>query len=137
MAGERSMAEQSTCGKGLAANAVLPARLGDVAAALGAILEAHIPSLDLADERSRKEREVYQRLAEDCRRTSVELEAIAQQMAESHDLPMGRHVQAAIGSPGVLHSFRSFVQSEKELLALLQGRLDEDQQMLAAMEARS
>jgi hypothetical protein len=131
------MAEQRTCGKGLAANAALPARLGDVAAGLGDILEAHIPSLDLTDERSRKEREIYQRLAEDCRRTRVQLEAIAQQMAESRGLPMGRHDQTAIGSPGVLHSFRGFVQSEQELLTLLQGRLDEDRQMLAAMGARS
>ena len=131
------MAEQPTCGKGLAANAVLPAKLGDVAARLGAILEAHIPSLDLTDERSRKEREVYQSLAEGCRRTSAQLEAIAQQMAESRGLPMGRHDLTAIGSPGVLHSFRSFVQSEQELLALLQSRLDEDQRMLAAMGARS
>jgi hypothetical protein len=131
------MAEQPTCGNGLAANAVLPARLGEVAAALGAILEAHIPSLDLTDERSRKEREVYQRLAEDCRRTSVQLEAIAQQMAESRGLPMGRHDLTAIGSPDALHSFRTFVQAEQELLTLLQSRLDEDQRMLAAMGARS
>jgi hypothetical protein len=127
------MAEQPTCGKGLAANAMLPATLGNVTAALGATLEAHIPSLDLTDERSRKEREVYQRLAEDCRRTSGQLEAIAQLMVESRGLPMGRHDLGAIGSSGALHSFRSFVQAEQELLTLLHSRLDEDQRMLAAM----
>lgn len=131
------MGDPPTCGNGLAANAVLPTKLGELTSAVGEVLEAHIPSLDLTDERSRKEREVYQRLAEDHRQAALQLEAIAQRMAACRDLPMGRHVEAAMASPAVLHSFQRFVQSEQELLTTLQHRLDQDQQELAAMGAGS
>jgi hypothetical protein len=131
------VSEQPTCGMGLAANAMLPAGLGELTAALGDVLEAHIPSLDLTDERSRKEREVYQRLAEGHRRAGLQLMTIAQQMAECRDLPMGRHEEAAMASPAVVDSFRRFVQSEQQLLSTLQGRLEQDQQMLAVMGTAS
>jgi len=131
------MGEPPTCGNGLAANAVLPAKLGELTSAVGDILQAHIPSLDLTDERSRKEREVYQRLAEDHRQAALQLEAIAQQMAACRDLPMGRHEEAALASSAARHSFQRFVQSEEELLTTLQHRLEQDRQMLAAMGAGS
>jgi hypothetical protein len=127
------MDEQQTCGRGLAENAVLPATLSELTAAMGAVLEAHIPSLDLTDERSRKEHEVYQRLVADFRQAAVEFKAIARQMAGSRDLPMGRHDEATMASPAVRHSFERFVQSEQELLTVLQRRLEQDQQMLATM----
>jgi hypothetical protein len=131
------MDEQQTCGKGLEENAVLPAKLSELAAAMGAVLQAHIPSLDLTDERSRKEHEVYQHLVGDFRQASVELEAIARQMSGSRDLPMGRHDQVAMASPAIRHSFERFVKSEQELLTMLQRRLEQDQQMLAAIRAGS
>ena len=129
------MDEQPTCGKGLAENAALPAKVSELTAAMGAVLEAHIPSLELTDERSRKEHEVYQRLVGDFRQAAVQLEAIARQMGESRHLPMGRHDEAAMASPDVRRSFERFVQLEQELVALLQRRLELDQQMLAAMRA--
>jgi hypothetical protein len=100
---------------------------------MGAVLEAHIPSLDLTDERSRKEHEVYQRLVADFRQAAVQLEAIARRMGGSRDLPMGRHDAAAMASPTGRHAFERFVQSEHELLTVLQRRLEQDQQMLATM----
>jgi hypothetical protein len=127
------MDEQQTCGKGLEQNAVLPAKLSELAAAMGAVLQAHIPSLDLTDERSRKEHEVYQRLVAQFREAAVQLEAIARLMGGSGGLPMGRHDDAAMASPAVRDSFEGFVQSEQELLTMLQHRLEQDQQMLAAM----
>jgi hypothetical protein len=129
------MDEQPTCGQGLAKNAALPAKLSELTAAMGAVLDAHIPSLDLTDERSRKEQEVYQRLVGTFHQVAVRLEAIARQMDGSRDLPMGRHGEAAMASPSVLRSFERFVRSEQELLAILQGRLEEDQQMLGEMRA--
>jgi hypothetical protein len=127
------MDEQPTCGKGLAENASLPAKLGELTAAMGAVLEAHLPSLDLTDERSRKEQEVYQRLVRDARQAAAQLDAIARQMGESRDLPMGRHDEAALAAPAARRSFERLVQVEQELLALLQRRLEQNQQMLAAM----
>jgi hypothetical protein len=127
------MDEQPTCGKGLAENAVLPAKLGDLIAAVGEILEAHVPSLDLTDQRSRKEHEVYRRLVEDHRQAALQLATIAGQMAESRDLPMGRHDEAVMASPAVRNSFQRFVHLEQELLTILQRRLARDQQMLGSM----
>jgi len=127
------MEEQPTCGKGLAENAELPAKLGELTSAVGGILEAHIPSLDLTDERSRKEREAYQRLAEDHRQAALQLAAIARKMNGSRDLPMGRHEEAALALPAVRQSFQRFVQLEQELLTMLQRRLEQDRQMLGSM----
>jgi hypothetical protein len=127
------MDEQPTCGKGLAETAVLPAKLGELTSAVGEIMEAHIPSLDLTDERSRKEHAVYRRLVEDHRQVGLQLAAIARQMAGARDLPMGRHEEAAIASPAVRRSFQRFVLLEQELLAILERRLEQDQQMLDSM----
>jgi hypothetical protein len=127
------MAEQPTCGRGVAENAALPAKLGELTSAVAGILEAHIPSLDLTDERSRKERDVYRGLAEDHRRAGLQLEALARQMAGARDLPMGRHDQAALASPMAFRSFQRFVEVEQDLLTTLQHRLEQDHQMLAAM----
>jgi hypothetical protein len=130
------MGEQPTCGMGLAENSSLPAKLGELTSAVGEILEAHIPSLDLTDQRSRKERDVYQKLVEDHRRAGLQLEAIGRQMVGYRDLPMGRHEEAAVASPAVRRSFQRFVQVEQELLTMLQERLEQDQHMLAAMGVR-
>src|SRR5687767_15777497 len=110
----RSM-DRMTCGNGLAQNATLPWKLGELAAALGAVLEAHMPSLDLTDEDSRKEHDVYQRLASELRQTAAQAEAIARQMSAATDLPMGRHDTAVLASDEVMRSFERFVQAEQDL----------------------
>ena len=122
-----------TCGKGLAENATLPWKLGELAAAMGEVLEAHIPSLDLTDENSRKEHDVYQRLASEFRQAAAEMEAIARQMSASSDLPMGRHDMAVLTAEPALRSFERFVQSEQDMLTMLQTKLEADQKMLAMM----
>ena len=129
------MDNQPTCGKGLAENATLPWKLGELAGAMGGVLEAHIPSLDLTDEDSRKEHDVYQRLASELRQAAAQMEAIARQMSASSDLPMGRHDKTVMGSEAVRHSFELFVQSEQDMLAMLGRKLEQDQQMLATMRA--
>jgi hypothetical protein len=128
------MAEQQTCGQGLAENAVLPARLGKVTAALAEVLDAHIPALDLGDEAARKEHDAYARLVAQHRRLAAELESTASEMKGYEDLPMGRHDQDAMASPRVLESFRHFVATEKQLLAMLEERVRRDEEMLAQIE---
>jgi hypothetical protein len=130
------MDEQQTCGRGLAENAALPAKLGELTRALGAILEAHVPSLDPTDEPSRKEREVYRRLVDELEHVGAQLGGIARRMDQARDLPMGRHDQAAMGSPAVGQSFRRFVEIEQELRTMLERRLEHDRQMLAAIDVR-
>jgi hypothetical protein len=127
------MDDHPTCGKGLAENAVLPTKLGELTASVADILEAHMPALDLTDERSRREYEVYRLLAEGHRQTSLRLEAIGKQMAGYRELPMGRHDEKAMAAPAVVESFQRFVELEQELLTLLQRRIEQDRQMLVSM----
>ena len=129
------MDEQQTCGKGLAENATLPWKLGELAAAMAAVLETHIPALDLTDEAARKEYDVYQRLVSEFRQAAAQMEAIARQMSASSDLPMGRHDMALMASEEVVRSFEQFVHAEQEFVTMLQRKLEGDQQMLASMRA--
>ena len=127
------MAEQPTCGKGLAAHSPLPAKLGELTEAVAGILEVHTGALDLGDERSRREQGVYLRLVEAHRRTAAELRATAAEMAAQRDLPMGAHDLSVMSSPDAVAAFERVVEAERELLALLQERLGEDQKLLAGM----
>jgi hypothetical protein len=127
------MDDQPTCGKGLAENSVLPAKLGELIASMADVLEAHLPALDITDEPSRAERDAYLDLVREQRQAAVELKAIAAQMAGCRDLPMGRHMEHAMAARPVLDSFHRFVNAEQELLALLQQRVEQDQDMLATL----
>jgi hypothetical protein len=127
------MDDHQTCGQGLAENAALPAKLGELTASVADILEAHTPALDLTDERSKREYEVYRLLVEDHRQASLQLEAIGKQMVGYRDLPMGRHDEKAMAASAVVESFQRFVELEQELLTLLQRRVEQDRQMLVAM----
>jgi hypothetical protein len=127
------MAEGPTCGQGLAEHSSLPAKLGELTAAVASTLEVHTQALDLGDERSRRERDVYLRLVEAHRRTAAELAATGRDMAGQRDLPMGRHDMTVMSSPEALDAFERVVTAERELLALLQERLRQDQELLAGM----
>jgi hypothetical protein len=127
------MEEQPTCGKGLAHNAVLPARLGELTAALAENLEVHMKALDLSDHSAKQEHDAYTKLAGEHREIAAHLHAVAEQMAGYRDLPMGRHDERAMAAPAVLEAFERFVESKQRLLALLQETAEEDQKMLAVM----
>ena len=128
------MAEQHTCGHGLAENGVLPATVGRLIASLAEVLDAHIPSLDRSDEDARTEHEAYTRLVAQHRQIAAQLESAAQEMIGYRDLPMGRHDPALLASPRMVTAFRQFVETEKELLALLEERVGQDDAMLGQMQ---
>jgi hypothetical protein len=130
---EVDMTEPATCGQGLAANAALPAKLGELTAALAAVLESHTKALDLDDENARRERDLYLRLVEEQRRAASQLEAAAERMTGSRDLPIARHLSDVLASPEAAAPFQRFVEVEEELLALLRERLDEERAMLGEM----
>lgn len=132
-----STAEQPTCGKGLAENSVLPARLGDVVVAMAANLEVHMKALDLTDEHSRKEYDVYESLVNELQQAAVHLRATAHQMAGSRDLPMGRHDEKAMTHPRVYETFEKFVTRKQELSSLLQQTSARDDQLLQMMRSHS
>jgi hypothetical protein len=127
------MADQRTCGQGLAEHSLLPAKLAKLTASVAENLEVHMEALDLTDENAKKEHRVYRKLAKEHRKIARQLLAIGEEMAGCRDLPMGRHDQRAMSSPQVVEAFENFVRVEQELLALLVRRMEQDQKMLVEM----
>jgi hypothetical protein len=127
------MNDQQTCGRGLAEHSELPARLADVADAMADNLQVHMQALELEDEAARQEHAVYLRLAEEQRQVAARLRAVAGEMADARDLPMGRHDQQTLTSPEVGEAFQRFITAKEELLALLQRMVEQDQHLLAQM----
>jgi hypothetical protein len=127
------VADEQTCGKGLAHNAVVPGALAGVAGRLAGNLEVHMRALDRDDPAAARELEVYERVARGLRSAATDLQAAATEMAGAYELPMGRHDMAAMTSPDVLDAFERYVASEDELRALLDARREAMTEMLAAM----
>jgi hypothetical protein len=115
-----------TCGKGIAANAVLPAKLAELVAATAEVLERHTKALDAIDPAAREELAAYAALVRAHRAIAGELASLSRQMAGYRDLPMGRHDEAAMADPeGQAEAFRRYVAIQRELLALLSADLEE------------
>jgi hypothetical protein len=127
------MGDEQTCGKGLAERSPLPAKIGQLIAALTKNLELHQGTLDTSDDRSKKELDAYVTLAAEYRRIAQELEETAKRMAGYRDLPMGRHDPARLADRKLVDAFAAFVTREQELLTLLQQFLERDQKMLGGM----
>jgi len=127
------MTDQMTCGQGLAANAALPAKLGDLTAAMADVLELHTTALDLDDENARLEHAAYLDLTEQHRQAAEALRAISDQMAGYRDLPMASHDLTVLSSAELAGAFEHFVTVEQELLAMLEERIGEDRAMLGQM----
>ena len=128
-----STSEQQTCGKGLAENSALPAKLGELISAMAGNLDAHRKALDLTDQNSRTEDDAYEKLLRELRQIAAQLSLTAQQMAEYRDLPMGRHDQEAMIHPRVRNAFEKFVQHKQELMELLEQTEEQDHKLLEIM----
>jgi hypothetical protein len=131
------MAEQPTCGQGVAANAALPARFAEVTEALADNLQVHMQALELDDEAAREEHAVYLRLTEEHRQAAARLRSVSREMAAARDLPMGRHDQTALTSPEVADAFQRFVTAKQQLLALLQQLQEQDRRLLAELAGQA
>ena len=127
------MEQQQTCGKGLAENAVLPARLGAVTNALADVLEAHVKALDLDDDHAQLEHDAYTKLVDENRDAAARLRAVAERMAGYRDLPMGVHDDRAMTSPEPVGAFEAFIAMKEELRALLKEQDARDRQLLTQM----
>ena len=134
--------DQPTCGKGLAANAILPERLGALMNAMATMLENHTRALDLNETNGRLEHDAYERLVSDQRTLASGLEALARALEGNRDLPMARHNLAPLNdqaSRAVLAAFHrrrarsdhAFAEASREpcgvlvaraLLRMLQGK---------------
>jgi hypothetical protein len=131
------MVDQLTCGQGLAENAILPARLGDLIASIADVLDVHTEALDLEDERSQREHDVYLKLAAEQREVATRLRAIGDEMAGYRDLPMAKHDPDVMTSPKAVGAFEEFVAVEEQLLTMLDDRVRKDKAMLDEMRRAS
>ena len=122
-----------TCGKGLAASAVLPERLGAVMAAMAEVLQIHMEALDPEDDASRREHEAYRRGSQQLGQGASQRDALAREMAAYRDLPMGRHDMEVMNRPIVRESLAAFVGRKQELLTLLQETEESEREMLDQM----
>jgi len=129
------MAEEQTCGKGIAENSVVPKSLWELVAATARVLEVHMKALDLTDDNAKAELEAYRELATAHRRIAAELSSLAERMAGYRNLPMARHDMAEMMAPPPRHAFAGLVKQEERLVDLLQSRLERDHAMLAQMGA--
>jgi hypothetical protein len=123
--------DRPTCGEGLAANSILPAKLAELMAAQAEVLECHTRALDLTDTAAQKELDAYAKLERAHRDVASELADLGEEMAGYRNLPMGRHDMAVMSDPkGQMEAFRRFVVVERELLALLQAKLEAEGELL-------
>ena len=127
------MAQQTTCGQGLAHNSVVPAALAGVAAAMARNLELHMAALDRDDPAAATEHDVYERVARGLRGAAADLQAAAAEMTGARELPMGAHDMEAMTAPAVLDAFERYVAAEAELRVVLEQRAEPNRHMLAAM----
>jgi hypothetical protein len=122
--------DQPTCGKGLAANAKLPATVGDLLSAMSDVLDRHQQALDPGDEHTRPERDAYATLVKELRALSAQLTATASRMTGYRDLPMGRHDEQKMSGEDALAAFERFVGNERALLLLLTESVHQHEAML-------
>jgi hypothetical protein len=127
------MDDQPTCGKGLAENSTLPAKLGQIVAAMADVLEVHTEALDSSDPHAQAERRAYAKLVEQNRAAAAQLARIASDMAGYRDLPMGRHDMTAMRRPKTVEVFEKLVRMKEELRESLQKTAERDLAMLASM----
>jgi hypothetical protein len=123
-----------TCGKGLAESSVLPAAIGELFTSMAEILEIHMEALDTTDSNSRREHEAYAELSKQQREIAAALSGNANRTDRCSDLPMGPHDMELMAGERAVEAFERFVQTESEIVALLQHRLEEDQFMLRELK---
>ncbi|MCC6416775.1 MAG: hypothetical protein IT429_00840 [Gemmataceae bacterium] len=114
--------EQMTCGKGLAANSALPARLAQLMATRAEVLERHTKALDADDPVARREIETYAALVEAHRAVAAGLQGLAGQMAAARDLPIASHDMAVMTDPdGQAEAYQRYLALEQGVVELLSG----------------
>ena len=127
------MSDEWTCGKGLAKNAALPAKIGDLAEAMAGLLEAHTRALDVGHEHCRQEYDAYRRIADDWRGIAPQLHALASVMAGYKELAMGPHDEGAMRGPEFVRAFERYVTAEREVDAVVRAQLADYGPMLDEM----
>lgn len=127
--------ERPTCGKGLAAHAALPEKLGALLSAMAELLDNHTRSLSIEDANAMLEREAYARLIKDQQVVATNLKALAAAMRSYRGLPIAPHDERTLTDQRSLHVFDALIRAEEGVLALLQRSVDEHRVMRSRMRA--
>jgi len=127
--------EPATCGRGLAASAVMPSALAAVAAGMAQNLEVHTRALDPDDPAAGQEQGAYERIARSLRSAATDLRAAAAEMVAAVDMPMGAHDMAVMTTPEVLDAFERYVAAEEGLRRLLEAQRADNEEMLTMIRA--
>lgn len=122
-----------TCGKGIAANAVLPERIAALLAAMAAIYENHIRALDAAEANGKLEIDAYARLMRDFRAAAKEISGLADAMRSYRDLPMAEHDMAVLMDAKSIEAMEALVSAQEHLATLVTQRASEFRSMIEAM----
>lgn len=130
-----TIVDQPTCGKGLAENSVLPEQISKVIAAMAENLETHMQALDLSDKNTSVEYAAYESLVKELKASALQLHLTANQMSGYRTLPMGRHNMKEMNHPRVREMFDKFMKEKRDLLSLLEGTMQRDNQILETMSA--
>jgi hypothetical protein len=125
--------DQPTCGKGIAANAVLPEKVAALVRATADVLQNHMRSLDPKEANGKAEIEAYQLLVAEHRSLGDRLEALATLMRGYRSLPMAGHDMSALTDQRSVDVLAALVSHQEELLALVQERVNDYGRMLEAM----
>jgi hypothetical protein len=123
--------EAWTCGKGLAANAVLPAKLAALMAAMADLLDNHTRALSADDANSALERAAYERLVKDQRAIAASLVGLAAAMESYDGLPTAPHDESVLADQRSRDVFGAFIDAEAATAALLQEQIKEYRAMLS------
>ena len=126
--------EEWTCGKGVAANAVLAERLGALLGAVSDVLQNHTRSLDAADANGAAELAAYRRLVEEHRGAASALAGLAATMRGYRDLPPAEHDIAKLMDAASVEVMGALVRAQEDVLALLQERAAQYGEMLRQMK---
>jgi hypothetical protein len=127
------MDEEHTCGKGVAANAVIPERMGRLLGATADVLESHIRSVSGEDPGGRQEIAAYEHLVRDHRAAASALAALAETMRSYRDLPPAPHDMTALMDAASVEAMGKLVQAQQDLLSPLQERAAEYAEMMKQM----
>jgi hypothetical protein len=127
------VADEPTCGKGLAARSTLPTQLGKLMDAVAEVLEIHTKALDPTSDNGQREDRAYRSLVARHRQAADLLRATGEEMAGYRDLPMADHDTRVLNSAEAVEAFARVVAIEHEVSALLHDRLGEDDAMLTQM----
>lgn len=129
------MTEEPTCGQGLAQHASIPRLLVALMNAVADNFITHLPMLAAGDEATQNEKRVYQHLSRRHREVAAMLQAIATEMEELVDMPMGEHDVEATSPDDMIKALESMIRAEEQLLARLELQLTEHRGMVDAVDS--